>query len=122
MTDDLMERIEGCIANAEHDDEHETLIDARDRIEALEAQLKTVLDREAETHRRHDAKVEAQAAEIDRLREWSLKAFTIVEWVSGEGKLLEYPCYDADDMLGDGVELLGVYSADDARAALGGTK
>lgn len=44
MTDDLMERIEGCIANAEHDDEHETLIDARDRIEA-------------------------QAAEIERLRE-----------------------------------------------------
>ena len=30
-------------------------------IEELRAQLKTVLDREAETHRRHDAKVEAQA-------------------------------------------------------------
>ena len=64
-------------------------------------------------------RIEAQAAEIERLREWSLKAFTIVEWVVGEGKLLEYPCYDADDMLGDGVELLGVYSADDSRAALG---
>jgi len=70
-----MERIEGCIANAEHDDEHKTLIDARDKInaqaaeiEALEAQLKTVLDREAETHRRHDAKIEAQAAESERLR------------------------------------------------------
>ena len=37
--------------------------------EELRAQLKTVLDREAETHRRHDAKVEAQAAEIKRLRE-----------------------------------------------------
>jgi hypothetical protein len=32
-----------------------------DIIEALQAQLKTVLDREAETHRRHDAKVEAGA-------------------------------------------------------------
>ena len=47
-----------------------------DRVEAYEveikqlaAQLKTVLDREAETHRRHDAKVEAQAAEIEQLRE-----------------------------------------------------
>jgi len=67
-------------------------------------------------------RIEAQAAEIERLRNWSLKAFSIVEWVSGEGKLLEYPCYDADDMLCDGVELLGVYSADDARAALGETK
>ena len=38
MTDDLMERIEGCIANAEHDDEMETLIDARDHIEALTAE------------------------------------------------------------------------------------
>lgn len=32
--------------------------------DTIEAQLKTVLDREAETHRRHDAKVEAQAAEM----------------------------------------------------------
>jgi hypothetical protein len=37
MTDDLMERIEGCIANADYEDEWETLIDARDRIEALQA-------------------------------------------------------------------------------------
>lgn len=36
---DLVERIEGCIANAEHDDEWKTLIDARDRIEALEAEV-----------------------------------------------------------------------------------
>jgi hypothetical protein len=39
MTDDLMERIEGCIANAEHDDEHETLIDARDKINAQAAEI-----------------------------------------------------------------------------------
>ena len=37
MTDDLMERIEGCIANADYEDEWATLIDARDRIEALTA-------------------------------------------------------------------------------------
>ena len=37
-------------------------------IEELRAQLKTVLDREAETHRRHDAKVETQAAEIAEYR------------------------------------------------------
>jgi predicted RNase H-like nuclease (RuvC/YqgF family) len=42
-------------------------LEAANRIEDLEAQLKTVLDREAETHRRHDAKIEAQAAEIERL-------------------------------------------------------
>jgi anti-sigma factor RsiW len=38
-------------------------------IVGLKAQLHMVLDREADTHCRHDAKVEAQAAEIDRLRE-----------------------------------------------------
>jgi predicted RNase H-like nuclease (RuvC/YqgF family) len=37
-------------------------------IEELRAQLKTVLDREAETHRRHDAKVEALEAENERLK------------------------------------------------------
>ena len=36
--------------------------------EELRAQLKTVLDREAETHRRHDAKVEALEAENERLK------------------------------------------------------
>jgi hypothetical protein len=66
---DLLERITGCINNAEYDDEADTLSDAFTVIEALEAQLKTVLDREADTHCRHDAKVEAQAAEIDRLRD-----------------------------------------------------
>jgi hypothetical protein len=90
-----MERIEGCIANAEHDDEHETFIDARD-------------------------KINAQAAEIERLRNWSLKALTVV--LCGEGWIMSYPHYDADDLLCDGVELLGVYSAEDARAALGETK
>jgi hypothetical protein len=47
--------------------------DAADRIEDLQAQIKTVLDREAETHRRHDAKIEAQAAEIERLQSMVLE-------------------------------------------------
>jgi hypothetical protein len=104
MTDDdkaLVERLRyDCDLAQQLGDEARVVLPATD--------VRTMADR-----------IEAQAAEIERLREWSLKAFTIVEWVSGEGKLLEYPCYDADDMLGDGVELLGVYSADDARAALG---
>ena len=44
MTDDLMERIEGCIANAEHDDEHKTLIDARDKINAQAAEIERLRD------------------------------------------------------------------------------
>ena len=36
---DLLERIEGCINNAEHDDEQETLIDARDYIVAQAAEI-----------------------------------------------------------------------------------
>ncbi len=56
--------------------------DCIDRIEDLEAQLKTVLDREAETHRRHDAKVEAQAAEIEQLR-MQLKAAAL--WTAEPG-------------------------------------
>jgi hypothetical protein len=55
------------------DDIHEPLTEAANLIKALEAQLKTVLDREAETHRRHDAKVEAQSAEIERLRKAGTK-------------------------------------------------
>ena len=43
-----------------------TLLAERD---ALEAKLKTALDREAETHRRHDARFEALEAENQRLRE-----------------------------------------------------
>ena len=35
-----------------------------DRIEALERDLKTVLDREAETHARHDEKIEAAEAKL----------------------------------------------------------
>jgi len=92
---DLMERIVGCINNAEHDDEAETLGDAK-------------------------AYIEAQAAEIARLRDWALQAFTIVEWCCGEGYLLAEPYFDCDDTYMAGVELLGIETAQEARAALGG--
>jgi hypothetical protein len=39
------------------------------RIEALTAELKTVLDREAESYFRHDAKIEALTAKVQELRE-----------------------------------------------------
>lgn len=45
------------------------LVDQSDQIKALEAQLKTVLDREAETHARHDAKVDALEAQLATARE-----------------------------------------------------
>jgi hypothetical protein len=40
-----------------------------DRIEAQAAEIKAILDREADTYRRHDAKVDALEAENERLRE-----------------------------------------------------
>jgi hypothetical protein len=120
---DLLERIEAIIANAWDEDEHETLSEARDRTEALIAENERL--KYSGIHSCHD-KCERPLCVLERenekLRIWALKAFTVVEWVSGEGKLLSYPYYDADDLLGDGVELLGVYSSDDARAALGEAK
>lgn len=64
-------------------------------------------------------RIEALSAENERLRDWALRAFTVVEWVCGEGWVLDAPQYNPDDLLCDGVELLGVYSSDDVRAALG---
>ena len=59
------------------------------------------------------------AAENEKLRAYALKAFTIVDFCSGEGFLLEYPSYDCDDLLMEGVELLKVETSEEARAALG---
>lgn len=60
----------GFLKNGKHVPIDDVYIDPRDAlIEALSAQLHTVLDREAETHRRHDAKAEALRAENERLRE-----------------------------------------------------
>jgi hypothetical protein len=85
MTDNLVKRLRDLAEEWLEmcDDIHEPLTEAADRIEGLEAQLKTVLDREAETHRRHDAKIEAQAKEIERLRK------------AGQ-KLNDYACHDDD--------------------------
>lgn len=48
---------------------HPMCIKAADRIEAQAAEIKAILDREADTYRRHDAKVDALEAENERLRE-----------------------------------------------------
>ena len=58
------------------------------------------------------------AAERERLLSLALKAFTVVEWVAGQGYLLEAPYEDADDLLLEMVDALGVESSDEARAAL----
>lgn len=105
--------------------EDEDALEAADRIEALSAENERLAN--AIANRLLGSSIDGRTikelvSENKRLREWSLKAFTVVEWVSGEGKLLSYPYYDADDLLGDGVELLSVYSSDDARASLGDMK
>ena len=61
---------------------------------------------------------ECALREIDRLREFALKAFTIVEWVADEGKLLSDPQYDAEDTFLEGVEVLNIDSSEAARAIL----
>ena len=57
MSDDLVKRLReyGHVG---------TVLEAADRIEELERQLKTVLDREAATYARHDAKMEAIEARL----------------------------------------------------------
>jgi hypothetical protein len=70
MTDDLMERIEGCIANADYKDEWETLIDARDRIEALTAEVERLnksAECLAETRRLAVKDLAELEAEVERL-------------------------------------------------------
>lgn len=58
------------------------------------------------------------AARIEQLEAYALKAFTVVEFCSGEGLLLPHPHYDCDDLLMEGVDLLKVETSEDARAAL----
>jgi hypothetical protein len=59
-------------------------------------------------------------ADNERLRAFSLKALTVVEWVVGEGFVLQHPHYDADDLLIEGVDMLDVEDTNAARAALAG--
>jgi hypothetical protein len=76
MTDDLIKRAREAAEPWDYGEPDTLITELADRIEAqagvivgLRAQLHMVLDREADTLCRHDAKVEAQAAEIERLRE-----------------------------------------------------
>ena len=60
----------------------------------------------------------ALRTENEKLRAYALKAFTVVEFCSGQGLLLPHPTYDCDDLLMEGVELLNVETSEEARAAL----
>lgn len=66
--------------------------------------------------------VEAMEAENQRLTRLALKAFTVVEWVAGDGFLLPDPHYDADDLLLEMARALGVEDSVAARAALRSTE
>jgi len=72
---DLLERITGCINNAEYDDEADTLSDAFAVIEAQAAEIekfsgiaKLAILKAYDTDKFSTATIEAQAAEIERLR------------------------------------------------------
>ncbi len=59
---------------------------------------------------------------IHKQRALLLKAFTVVEWVVGEGKLLEYPYFDADDLLIELAEFLDVQDSEHAQLLLKGAE
>jgi len=76
--DDLVEKLtagvpaiglheDNCTEMFDVEDANETMHEAADRITALEAELKTVLDREAATIARYDSKLDALEAENARL-------------------------------------------------------
>jgi hypothetical protein len=67
----------------------------------------------------YDYALERAEEEARKLRRIALKAFTVVEWVVGEGRLLPEPHYDADDLLLEMGEVLGVEDSVAARAAIG---
>ena len=82
-----------------------------DRLMDVIAQLQEIVNSDT-------AEEERIRAENERLRAYALKAFTVVEFCSGEGFLLDAPYYDCDDLLMEGVELLKVETPEEARAAL----
>ena len=55
---------------------------------------------------------------MDRTEELLLRAFTVVEWVVGEGKMLQHPHEDADDLLLDMAYSLDLEDSEDAQAKL----
>lgn len=66
--------------------------------------------------------LEAERAKNQRLRDLALKAYTVVEWVAGDGFILEMPHEDADDLMLEMAKVLGVESSIEARAALRNTE
>jgi len=52
------------------------------------------------------------------LEAWALKAITVVEFAAGEGFTLKYPYYDSDELLLEGVKLLGVETSEEVRRIL----
>jgi hypothetical protein len=69
--------------------------DAADRIEALTEQLKTVLDREAATHFRHDAKTDELEAKLAKAVELLKEARQdLEEYVTHEWPKDEHPVYE----------------------------
>lgn len=67
----------------------------------------------------HERLMAERDAEILRLRTLGLKSFTVVEWVAGVGPILDYPHYDADDLLLEMADILDVQDSIAARTALG---
>lgn len=65
--------------------------------------------------RMNQALVREAADCLTTMRAALLKAFTVVEWVAGEGFALSEPHFDADDLLLELVELLGVEDSEAAR-------
>ena len=80
--------------------------------------LRSEIERLREWNREIALNAREFVAENEKLRAYALKAFTVVEFCSGEGLLLPHPTYDCDDLLMEGVELLKVETSEEARAAL----
>jgi hypothetical protein len=91
-----------------------------ERIAALESQLKTVLDREAETQRRHDERIAALTAENAALKE-NFKQHTdaVVRFLTAMYQTMVDPVEDPDPQIkvADMCELL-LHAASDNRRAL----
>lgn len=92
--------MEGFVAAAREEGGRAEAAKAEQLIEALSVDLSREQDRAA------------------KLQTALLKAFTVVEWVTGEGYALPEPHFDADDLLLELVPLLGVEDSTAARKAL----
>ncbi len=83
--------------------------DKLDHLKAENAKLRALLDFQGEpVEGPIDGVYRLYRDRIEQLEKLSLKAFTVVEWVVGEGILLPPPHFDADDLLLEMVEVLKV--------------